>query len=236
MLERRSEDFAALPRDLEALLAFAAAEGAADTRPRPLPELHHCPFLGLVGAAGERRVGCLLHPTAEGNGGVDLRGLSHYGGLACRVYFCPSHRRLPVPVKRLLRTAAEDWYDYGLTIVDTPLISAFFAALARRLGGPHFGSGAAGPAVRRGLREFLALRGSWPHRPPQRPLCRDPFSLPAAPGELELGGCRAARRAPLEALLGELGAHFESPAQRRSAEERLTALIDRLAADMQQER
>jgi hypothetical protein len=55
---------------------------------QPFPEFHHCPYVGLIGNELSR-VGCLLHPMAEGNTGVDFRGLSYYGGMACRIYFCP---------------------------------------------------------------------------------------------------------------------------------------------------
>ncbi len=115
MLEYRAAAFAAVPRTLEAILAFAAQIEVRENQNRPIPDFHHCPYIGLIGK-NPFRVGCLLHPLADGNNGIDFRGLSYYGGFACGSYFCPSYRNLSKPYKELIRKTAHNWYSYGLII------------------------------------------------------------------------------------------------------------------------
>jgi hypothetical protein len=129
LLERRTRRFAAVNcRNLDTVLSYQ--KWVADTEPqvRPLPEFHHCPFIGLIGRE-MFRPGCLLHPL--GNDGLDLRGLSDYGGLACRSYFCPTHEKLAAGIKRSIRSAARDWYEYGLMITEAGLIQAVLDAACR---------------------------------------------------------------------------------------------------------
>jgi len=99
----RTERFREVPRNTDAIDAFQEQMERREPRQRPYPDFYHCPFLGLVGRQNSR-VGCLLHPLADGNQGVDLRGLSFYGGLACRDYFCPSHRNLPPVYKAIIQS------------------------------------------------------------------------------------------------------------------------------------
>ena len=96
MLTEQTEEFARVPRTTEAIEAFQKKIEGWTPPQRPFPDFYHCPFLGLIGLNG-RRVGCLLHPAAAGNNGIDWRGLSYYGAMACRTYFCPSVRHLPQP-------------------------------------------------------------------------------------------------------------------------------------------
>ncbi|MCP4691168.1 MAG: hypothetical protein GY859_24185, partial [Desulfobacterales bacterium] len=125
MLAARTDAFAGVSRGVEAILSFKKEVEAAENRERPFPDFHHCPYIGLVGR-DRSRVGCLLHPLAEGNRGVDFRGLSYYGGMACRVYFCPSCRELPRAHKEIIRETAENWHQYGLIITEAALVMAFF--------------------------------------------------------------------------------------------------------------
>jgi hypothetical protein len=96
ILIRRTEAFERISRDVNSILDFKKATDDGEPLAIPFPDFHHCPYLGL---AGERhfRVGCLLHPQANGNNGVDYRGLSYYGGMACSIYFCPSYSQLSTP-------------------------------------------------------------------------------------------------------------------------------------------
>jgi hypothetical protein len=225
LLARRAARFAAVPREMAALLAFGAAETAAVAGGLPLPEFHHCPFLGLVGAE-HRRVGCLLHPLANGNGGVDFRGLSHYGGLACRVYFCASHRRLPAAVKRLLLAAADNWYDYGLTISDTPLIEALLAVLTRRLGRPLDDGDLqrGGARLRAAAAGLLGLKARWPFRPAGMSLAHDLFAAAALRPPLRYPA--SAGSSPVEPLLRELGCQPASAAELARAEALVAEVLD----------
>ena len=132
MLAQRTDAFARTPRQIEALAEFGRRLTDRFEGRQPISEFHHCPFLGLVGS-GRTRVGCLLHPLAEGNDGVDFRGLSHYGGMACRIYFCPSHETLARTWKKIVQKTAGGWYLYGLVITEDELLSGFFSAVEKAI-------------------------------------------------------------------------------------------------------
>ena len=176
MLALRTERFSRLPRRMDAILSFGEQTAAAEGQPRPYPDFHHCPYLGLIGA-GHTRVGCLLHPLAEGNQGVDFRGLSEYGGMACRIYFCPATHRLPERYKAILRGVFDNWYDYGLVVTERHLVAALLAEVERHLGRPLD----PGPLIRQpahiaALAALLAIKRQWPFRDPVRGhLCHDLF-------------------------------------------------------------
>ncbi len=165
MLLDRTRRFAQVPRTTAGIDAFAEENQRLECQQRPFPQFHHCPFIGLIGKGGER-VGCLLHPMAEGNQGVDFRGLSFYGGLACRTYFCPSTHSLPPRYKRVLRMALADWHLYGLVVTETDLISALFHQIEVRLT-QHMEPTLFinRPEAVQALNRLLELKLSWPHRP-----------------------------------------------------------------------
>ena len=164
MLADRTMHFSRVERTPEALLAFAEqVRGPSDHR-RPFPEFHHCSFLGLI-ETGAKRVGCLLHPEADGNGGIDYRGLSYYGGMACRIYFCPAHRLLPEEIKIVVREAADHWYDYGLMITEAKLLTFFFEDAAGLLGKTiRWSSFQANPKGAGTVRRLLGFKREWPYR------------------------------------------------------------------------
>ena len=81
MLTERTEAFARVPRTAEAIEAFQKKIEGWTPPKRPFPDFYHCPFLGLIGRNG-RRVGCLLHPAAAGNNGIDWRGMTYHGAMA----------------------------------------------------------------------------------------------------------------------------------------------------------
>jgi hypothetical protein len=164
MLWRRTRCFSVIPRELDAILGFAAEIRARESQTRPYPEFHHCPYIGMIGR-DKSRVGCLLHPLADGNDGVDFRGISYYGGLACRTYFCSSCKCLKPDYKRILRAVADDWYTYGLIITETALVEAFFQELEDRLGRAIRSIDILGHGEREALiRRLIDIRRSWPHR------------------------------------------------------------------------
>jgi len=230
LLQNRTEAFGRLPREEEAILAFGEAEEKALPRKRPYADFHHCPFLGLSGES-RSRVGCLLHPLAEGNGGVDYRGLSFYGGLACRTYFCPTHRRLSAPVKRILREAATDWYAYGLLITEADLLEAFFTEVEARLGTPlPEALEEAGEPHREGLRDLFGLKIDWPFRSGLAGLCHyffDDRLHPKPVPDWDRLGIPPPRYAR---LLVELGSRFSAGGEVRRAEAILEVRIGRVAA------
>ena len=52
--------------------------------------------------------------------------------MACRIYFCPSHRVLPQRFKIVARAAIDNWCTYGLIITECNLINACFKEIDYR--------------------------------------------------------------------------------------------------------
>lgn len=234
VLRQRTQRFASLPRTAAAIDAFAQWTHAQESQKRPFPDFHHCPFIGLIGPNASR-VGCLLHPLAEGNQGVDFRGLSYYGGLSCRTYFCPAAKSLPARYKRILRTVLDDWYLYGLVVTETALIVAQFQWLEKRLGRvldatlfinhPH---------ARQQLVDLLALKISWPFRPHAAPTtCHYFFTDPPHIRPQIDYGRLGAVPSPMHPMLRELVSAFGSTADLHTAEQLLETKLEKTARALQ---
>jgi hypothetical protein len=165
MLALRTVRFETIERTIPALDAFARKVESMESRQRPFPDFHHCPYLGLVGD-DRSRVGCLLHPLSDGNQGLDLRGLSYYGGMACRVFFCATVHSMEKRYKRILRAVADHWYLYGLIVTETALVTACLDQVEARLAAPLAPDDVyRHDSVRNALRALLALKLDWPFRP-----------------------------------------------------------------------
>jgi hypothetical protein len=233
MLTYRTDTFSHLSRDMDAILAFKEEIEEKESQIRPFPEFHHCPYIGMVGAK-RSRVGCLLHPMADGNRGVDFRGLSFYGGMACRVYFCPSYNQLSRVYKEVVREAATDWYLYGLVITETKMLNSFFREVERRLKRSITKEEILeDEKCLETVREFLQLKIHWPFRP-------NPFfklgsyffedrlySTPAI--DYETMGESTSR---YDNILRELLSQFGSPNALHRAENLLHGLMDTLASNV----
>jgi hypothetical protein len=174
ILAERTGSFAGTPRSIDAILAFEQERLQVEGSDFPIPDFHHCVFVGLIQDGGER-IGCLLHPLALGNGGVDWRGLSFYGGAACKYFFCPTYDELEPRHKRITREVLNDWYEYGLIIPEHRFLATLLGAVEDRLGAAldperlcHEGRAA--------LAELLRLKLSWPFRDRQAPLAWNFFS------------------------------------------------------------
>jgi hypothetical protein len=166
MLTARTRAFKATPRTVEAIFRFKKDVESREGRERPMPDFHHCPFLGLIGPA-RRTVGCLLHPQAAGNNAMDFRSLSYYGGMTCHIYFCPSTRLLPQRHKQIVRAVLDDWYLYGLIVTENKLLGSLFEELEQRLGRWLYAEDFAERSVRcEALKSLFLLRVSWPFRSP----------------------------------------------------------------------
>lgn len=211
MLAHRTVQFQKLPRTVAAIDEFAARMQAIEPQNRPFPQFHHCPFIGLIGN-DRQRVGCLLHPLAEGNGGIDYRGLSYYGGLACRSYFCPAPHELPARYKRVLQTVIDDWYTYGLIVTEAVLAGAIFGRIETMLGRslvPELFD--KNPAARAALNDLLRIKIDWPYRPahadtPCHHFFPDAGYIKPAIDYETIG----ARPAPADDILVELVSEFKS--------------------------
>jgi hypothetical protein len=165
MLAYRSRIFRQTPRNMDDILAYKDHIRQRESRERPVLDFHHCPYLGLLGNH-QSRVGCLLHPEAEGNRGIDLRGLSFYGGLTCNMYFCPSARNLPAHYAKIVKAFTENWHQYGLIITETRLLVEFFKEVEHRINGPVFLERFLGhPDLIAPVVDFFRLKTGWPFRP-----------------------------------------------------------------------
>ncbi len=232
MLADRSERFVSLPRNAETIVEFGRQVKSSQLHNRPWDDFHHCPFIGLIGEY-RQRVGCLLHPLAEGNKGVDYRGLSHYGGMACRQYFCPSYRDLAAEIKTVIQHLAANWYEYGLMVTEAVLLGAMVSEIEKRLGTPlHLRDVLDRPAGLRVWHEVIFLKIDWPYRQGDgKGLCHYFFS------DRKYGrepvDYAAAGRHPVgfETIFTELTSGFRTPDELHCAERRLEILF-RQAADV----
>lgn len=230
MLRRRSRVFATLPRTMDAILDFGQKE-TDGLGPLPMPEFHHCPYIGLIGEEMEK-VGCLLHPLGQGNNGVDYRGLSHYGSMTCALYFCPTHRNLSDDFKRVLRDTAPGWYDYGLMISEPVLLDALHEEITKRAGVKINPDQAARPENQALWRDFFTLKTRWPFRAPNRPLAGYFFNDPLYPKPALRYETTGAGTSRYDLIFRELHSQFRSPADLTAAEDHLDRLLDRLAASI----
>jgi hypothetical protein len=229
ILRERTRRFATVARQIDAILDFGAQAAAVVGETRPFADFHHCPFIGLVGAH-RQRVGCLLHPAADGNCGVDYRGLSHYGGMACRTYFCPSHRRLSHPVKIALRESIDDWYAYGLIVTEVDLLEGFFQLLAQRSAIELDSDTLCQASNRPALSALLRLKSEWPfRRRPDPGSCNYFFAdgLYGKPDVVYPWGFDGVSRH--DGVLRELQSGFRTVDQLRRAEHLIETRIDELA-------
>lgn len=233
MLKRRTEAFARTPRQIEAISEFGRKITGRLGDRLPVSGFHHCPFLGLIGEE-RTRVGCLLHPLGQGNDGVDFRGLSHYGGMACRIYFCPSHETLAPAWKKIVQKTAGGWYLYGLVITEDELLAGFFGAIEKAICRSLVEEDIAGdPACAAALRKFFHLKCSWPHWPADiagpvnyffndRQRTRPAVAYPTS----------CSRPSPYDAIFMALGTVFETEDALKEAEDSirgpLSCIVERL--------
>jgi hypothetical protein len=229
MLSRRTRWFADVPRSVAGIDAFKERVAAAESSQRPFPEFHHCVYLGMIEDAG-RRVGCLLHPLAAGNAGQDWRGLSYYGGMACRTYFCPSLKKLPARWLAALRASINHWYLHGLIVTERHLLAALFAELERRLARTidvsDFTSTASSTAL---MRTLTALKLDWPFRRRNAPgVCNYFFEDGQYQRPPVVGRHDAMGPSRFEAILRELDSELSSADDLAAAE----AIIDSLLVDL----
>jgi hypothetical protein len=233
LLTERSRSFSRTPRSIEAIDAFANQVLITESQERPFDDFHHCPFIGLIGGP-DYRVGCLLHPMGAGNNGVDYRGMSYYGGMACRTYFCPTHYHLSPDYKKILRLVLPDWYLYGLIVTEKNLVQALFRRVENRfqcaLIPDLFRNN---PTASQKLVDLLAIKCDWPFRPTKaNTICHYFFTdNPAPRPAVDYDGLGEAP-SPWDDVFVELVSEFQSPAQLRRAEqlieERVQAVVEAL--------
>ncbi|MDO9566268.1 MAG: hypothetical protein Q7J15_05980 [Candidatus Desulfaltia sp.] len=164
MLTWRTDRFSSVNRNMDAILDFKEEVEDREPQSRPFPEFPHCPYIGLAGKE-RSRVGCLLHPLLDENKGIDFRGLSFYGGMACRVYFCPTYYSLSAVSKEIVRETAINWYGYGLVITETKLLNTVFEEIEHRLNRPLTANSLLkNNGCLKAVRKLLNLKINWPFR------------------------------------------------------------------------
>jgi hypothetical protein len=231
LLARRTVLFRSTARTPEAMDEFVRQLVKEETQTRPYDDFHHCLFLGLVGGE-HQRVGCLLHPLGDGNQGVDYRGLSYYGGMACRTYFCASVRTMEKRYKQILRLVLRDWYTYGLLVTETALVTALLRYVETRQNVPLDPERiAADAASRQSIGILLALKLEWPFRPASHAtLCHFLFDDHLYPRPVIDYAGLGTTRSELDPILFQLKSRFEDVSQLRRAEaqveERIQAVVD----------
>jgi hypothetical protein len=226
LLAKRTQAFAAVARSEEAIYEFKRRNKGPHRLSRPFPGFHHCPFLGLLGVE-KSRVGCLLHPAAPGNNGIDYRSYSWYGEQACRSYFCPATQKLSPVYQAIVKETIDNWFDFGLLVTEHALVTAYFQEVESRLGRPvavrdYRRDSLAADA----FREFAALKWHWPYRRDDVPgPCNFIFENGLYPRPGILRGTQDIPPSPYEKILGELDAGFASAQEIAAADQVLDELF-----------
>jgi hypothetical protein len=227
ILTWRTDTFSHVKREMDAILAFKEKVEDREPQERPFPEFHHCPYIGLVGKELSR-AGCLLHPLLDENKGIDFRGLSYYGGMACRVYFCPTYYHLPAAFKEIVRETASNWYAYGLVITETKLLNTIFEEVENCLNRPLTKNDILkNKNTLEAVRKLLDLKINWPFRRrsssgPTNYFFEDQlYSRP--PVNYETIGKPVSRH---NTILQELESHFNSANELHTAENLIDGLIN----------
>ena len=226
ILNHRTTAFAAVKRTADDILNFQNSIASIEDQKRPYRDFHHCAFIGLIGGS-RSRVGCLLHPEADGNNGIDFRGLSWYGGMACRSYFCPTHRQLPSRHKVAVREAAPNWHLYGLIITEVNMLSCFLTAVENHLGRKlQRGDVLNHPGWREALHGFFQLKINWPFRSSGSPGPANYFfedGQHICPPVKYSGG--GAGSSPYDKIFRSLHSRFESQNALQEAEDCIEKLL-----------
>lgn len=132
LLSRRTELFENVTRDIDGFLKYEANLIKSEPQERPYAEFHHCPYVGFMGDK-IKTVGCLLHPLARGNKGVDYRGISFYGGMACKGYFCLTCKQAEARYKKIVRSVINDWHLYGIIVTEWKMLNCFFDCIEQKI-------------------------------------------------------------------------------------------------------
>ncbi|MCP4746162.1 MAG: hypothetical protein GY874_08485 [Desulfobacteraceae bacterium] len=233
LLINRTKTFQSTLRSVPAIDAYLETIQAQEPAQRPFPDFHHCPFIGFIDD-GYNLVGCLLHPLAKTNNGIDYRGLSYYGGMACHSYFCTSTRNMRARYKTILRSFINDWFLYGLVVTETKLVTALLQIVESELGAPlepeMFSKR---PRATDRLIDLLSLKIKWPFRPKEmNTACHYLFTDNAYPkphidyDQLGLKPCA------YDTVLVELVSSFNSVKQLREAQHMIIRKTKALAASL----
>jgi hypothetical protein len=184
--------------------------------PKFLETIYNCEFLGFIDL-GERRIGCLLHPSLhQGN---DQRNHCVYGAELCAGHFCPSYSHLARVEQAAVIAGIDDWYLYGLVITDIDLVKEFFQHVQTRLGDHLRPERLERPEVKRALGEFFQLKEFWKFSSRENRLGKYYFSY----GEYQIARIDYEKRwaiqpSRFDKILVSLSSEFACPEEIREAE------------------
>jgi hypothetical protein len=224
-LRARSKEFATTERNLAAIQRFSE-KTIRNESPRLLDaEFYSCEFVGFLNS-GETRVGCMLHPLAQGNQSIDWRGLSFHGAMACQGFFCRSYRELNSTEKWVILGTIHDWYLYGMVISDTDYARTFFRLLEERVGAQIDPVNLVTPPASGLVHEFFHWKIDWPyrHHDPNPARCS---SSPFSRVDPDFDGQESS--AALDMMFACLGSRFRSRVEHTSAQQRVDQLFSRLS-------
>jgi hypothetical protein len=164
-LRRRTALFGATQRSARAIIEYEDRVRSLEGEARLDPGIHVCEFIGFLDEES-RTVGCLLHPLARGNKGVDFRGLCHYGSVACKSFFCPAWEELDAHHRAVLVATIDDWHIYGLIATDLNFIRAVFSLLEERLMRPLDATVLSSARAKGIFKEIIGWKNDWPFKGP----------------------------------------------------------------------
>jgi hypothetical protein len=158
----RTRAIRSIPHSVEALIAYADRISLEAEASIIDPAIHVCEYTGFVDHVF-RTVGCMLHPNAPDNHGVDFRGLCHYGSMACKTFYCPAFEDLEDKSVDIMGTLVNDWHLYGLVATDINYVSALFQLIELQLGHRLKSDIVLDPLLSNKLLGFFAWKNSWPY-------------------------------------------------------------------------
>jgi hypothetical protein len=159
-LAARTSLFASTERTADSLESFQHAVRGAESA-QPLDSIIHvCEFAGFLDTE-HNLVGCMLHPSAPGNQSVDLRGMCHYGSMACKTFYCPALKELPFRMTKAISSAIEDWHLYGLVATDVHFVRAIFDFLDAVAGTESWDSAVLNTKALSAFRRVLLWKQDW---------------------------------------------------------------------------
>ena len=219
-LARRTALFRTAPRAIEDIERHQKTVRSEEPDP-PLEEvIHVCEFAGFLDAQ-RRVVGCQLHPSAPGNHGVDLRGLCHYGSMACKSFFCPAWEATPREHLQILANAPQDWHLYGLVITDVDFVTSLFSLMEAQIGDTIDAARIDRLEPFSVFQEMISWKDTWPFRGMSTLRRNRYYFKPSVPADA-LGPAEA-----MDLLLDCLAYTFDSSTNRAEAKEVVNKALNR---------
>lgn len=161
LLIKKTFAFRKISRTVDAISDFSEASRTGLGIRQWDPEIHVCEYTGFVDDSC-KTVGCMLHPQAPGNNGIDFRGLCYYGSMACKAFLCPAASEIDETYVTIVNRLITDWHLYGLVATDINFLNALFALIEMMVEGPIAAEAMLGAEPSGMLMKVLAWKTSWP--------------------------------------------------------------------------